>query len=434
MQSTKSINRQIIAIAFPAIAANITTPILGLVDTAIAGHLGSEIYLGAIALGSTLFNLIYWLFGFLRMTTAGLTSQAYGAENRFAISQNLFRAVALALFIGIALIAVSPFTGAPLLRLLDADDALQPLAMRYFSILIFGAPAMLMTFALNGWLIGMQNTRLPMATAILTNIVNITASAVLVFGFALKIEGIALGTLISQWTAFIFCWVCAAKKYHPLRHEFKSYASMEGAGKLFRLNTDIFLRTLCMVAVTALFTRCGASQGVEILAANAILMQLFLFFSYFSDGFAYAGEALAGRYVGARDKNNFEIMMRELFKWGTGIALIFAAIYFFAGHAIIGLLTDREIIVDTAGQYILWIVAVPVCGIAAFIYDGIFVGLTATRSMLLSVFSGMATFIAVYLLTRAWGNNGLWTAFVLYLAVRGLILHLSLNKKREKLF
>lgn len=430
MPRTQGLDRQIIAIAWPAIVSNITTPLLGLVDTAIAGHLASASDLAAIALGSTVFNLVYWLFGFLRMGTAGLTAQAFGSDDFHGQAVVLRRALFLSLLIAAGLIVLSPWIGDYALWILDADDVVSPLASRYFSILIWGAPAMLATFSLNGWLIGMQNTKLPMTIAILTNIVNIAASATLVFVCGMKIEGIALGTLISQWTAAVVCVLCVRKIYNPLHVPFKEL--VKGFGRMMSINTDIFLRTLCMVAVTAWFTRAGASQGVDVLAANALLMQLFLLFSYFSDGFAYAGEALAGKLYGSGDVASMRRLVVRLLKWGGIIALLFTIVYFFFGEWILMLLTDHKEVVDTAREYLPWAVGVPFCGSVAFIYDGIFVGLTLTRRMLFSVAGGMIVFFSIYFSLRvSMGNHALWLSFLSYLVIRAIILHISLSQKNR---
>lgn len=436
MSRTQSLNKQIFALAWPAIVSNITTPLLGLVDTAIAGHLGSAVVLAAIALGSTMFNLIYWLLGFLRMTTTGLTAQAFGAEDLREQNIVFYRAVILAVVIGLLLLIFGTWLGDAILVFLDADDAAQPLAEKYFNILIWGALPVMVMFVCNGWLIGMQNTRLPMVIAILNNIVNIAASAVLVFVFDLGIRGIAFGTLISQWLAAIICLVSIFHSYPCIavsKSVYKSIweKSLSGFAKMMRLNSDIFLRTLCMVAVTAWFTRAGSTQGVDILAANALLMQFFMLFSYFSDGYASAGEALAGRYSGKNNCLVFKNLIYKLMLWGGVTAIIFTIVYFLCGEMILGILTDRKDVVSVAREYLPWAASVPLAGFAAFVYDGVAVGVTATRKMLLSVFAGMIIYFVTYFVLKSWmGNHALWLSFIIYLLMRGIILHngLKLNK------
>lgn len=423
MSSKKGINNQIFAIAWPAVVANITTPILGLVDTAIAGHLGSSTYLAAIALGSTVFNLLYWLFGFLRMGTAGLTSQAYGKSDVKDQSVILYRSVLLAILIGATLILLSQFFSNQLISLFDADDDVQIFAVRYFKILIWGAPATLIIYSLNGWLIGMQNTRLPMLISILTNITNICASCLFVFAFKFKIEGIAWGSLIATWIAVIVCGMAVFRKYRLFRIPIAMLYRGHDFKRLIRINLDIFLRTLCMVCVTAWFTRSGASEGVNVLAANSILMQFFLMFSYFSDGFAYAGEALAGKFWGSKNLTALKDVIKRLLWYGLALATLFALIYFFLGELIIGLLTNEKMVTEVAKEYLPWAVSIPICGIGAFIFDGVYIGLTRTHQMLYSVALGLLVYFAVYfLMYPVLKNHALWLAFSLYLLMRGITL------------
>ncbi|MDE6334264.1 MAG: MATE family efflux transporter, partial [Muribaculaceae bacterium] len=323
----KRINHDILAIALPAIVSNITTPLLGLVDVAIVGHIGSAAYIGAIAVGSTMFNMLYWMFAFLRMGTAGLTSQSCGAADFRASSAHLRRALFISTCIAVLLIIFSKPLGQAALYFLDADEATAPLADRYFSIAIFGAPAVLGTYVMNGWLLGMQNTRIPMFVAIATNIFNIAVSATLVFGVGLRIEGVAIGTASAQWAGFITLVIAVWRRYRPVQLSFAEIVSRDRLATLFKINFDIFIRTLCLVVVTAWFTRAGAGQGVEILAANALLMQLFMFYSYFTDGFAFAGEALAGKHYGAGQHTLLRAVVRRLLWWGMWLAVGFSCIY-----------------------------------------------------------------------------------------------------------
>lgn len=424
----RPVDRSILAIALPAIVSNITVPVLGLVDVAIVGHFGAAAFIGAIAVGSTLFNMLYWLLGFLRMATAGLTAQAFGAADRRASDATLWRSLVIAAVFAVLLIALSTPLGRVILDFLDADEAVRPLAERYFSICIWGAPAVLATYVFNGWSLGMQNTRLPMVVAITTNVVNIVLSLTFVYGAGMQLEGVALGTMLSQWIGAVIFATCITLRYKLQRVARNQLFDATALRRLFSINTDIFLRTLCLVAVTVWFTRAGAGQGVAILAANALLMQLFMFFSYFSDGFAYAGEALAGKAHGAADCEGLRQTVKALLQWGAGIALAFTIIYYIGGEVILRLLTDEPGVVATAREYLPWAVAVPACGILAFIYDGIFIGLTATRRMLVSIAVSAAVFFGVYALAfSALGNHGLWLAFDVYLLLRGLWLALALR-------
>lgn len=415
------LRRQILAIALPAIISNITTPLLAMIDVAIVGHIGSADYIAAIALGSSMFNMLYWLFGFLRMGSSGVTAQAYGAGDTRSAATILYRALLVGLVIGLMIFAIGSPVAAIMLRFMDADAATMPLARLYFLIAIAGAPATLGSFALSGWFLGMQNSRATMWMAIVTNIVNIAASLILVFGIGLRIEGVAIGSAIAQWTGFIFGLAIAVFRYRPRIPAFAELLSLNDLRRFFSINADIFLRTLCLVAVTVWFTRAGSVSGVGILAANALLLQLFMFFSYFMDGFAFAGEALAGKFHGARDSRSLSRLIESLTRIGIILAILFCIIYYFCGDAILSLLTDDRSVLGICADYRLWAAVVPLAGTLAFVWDGILIGLTRTRAMLIAMASSSVLFFLFYFLTRgSLGNHGLWLSFIIYLAARGL--------------
>lgn len=421
------------AIALPAIVSNITTPLLGLVDTAIVGHLGSASLIGAIAVGSNIFSMVYWIFGFLRAGVSGLTAHAFGRKDAVEVSAQLWRALCAGAFIAVVLLCCAD----PLCRLMlwfispEADTA--SLARGYFDIVIFGAPAAMCTFGLSGWLLGMQNSKAIMWMALVTNVVNIAISFTLVYGFHMGITGVACGTVASQWSGFIFGLVMAVSKYRPSRVPWRVVLNGHRFLEFARVNVDVFLRTLCIVAVTLWFIRIGANQSNDVLAANAILMQLFMFYSYFTDGFAYAGEALAGKYTGSGDKSALRLSVRTLAKWSAAVALIFIVLYFAAGDTVISFLTDDIGVRLTAREYLVWIVTVPLAGTTAFMYDGIFIGQTRTRELLVTMFVSAALFFGIYfLLFPSLGNHGLWIAFLSYLALRGASLYLLWHRKTFK--
>ena len=323
-------NKKILQLALPSIVSNITVPLLGLVDVAIVGHLGAASYIGAIAVGGMLFNIIYWLFGFLRMGTSGMTSQALGRRDFLEVTRVLFRSVGVGILISLALLLLQYPIREIAFSLLDTTDEVERLASLYFNICIWGAPAVLGLYGFSGWFIGMQNSRFPMFIAITQNIVNIVASLIFVFVFGMKVQGVAMGTLIAQYGGFgmaVFLWFAFYRKRLNIRvcwHEVMDKVAMR---RFFQVNGDIFFRTLCLVAVTTFFTSTGARQGDIVLAVNTLLMQLFTLFSYIMDGFAYAGEALAGRYIGARNKTALSRMIRLLFGWGIGLSLSFTLLY-----------------------------------------------------------------------------------------------------------
>ena len=426
----KRVNRQILAIALPAIVSNITTPVLGLIDVAIVGHIGSAAYIGAVAVGTAMFNMIYWIFGFLRMGTAGLTSQAYGAGDFRNTSATLGRSLLVAVVIAISLMLLSyPICRGSLL-FFEADENIAPIAQTYFMIGILGAIPALGTFALNGWFLGVQNTRIPMYVALLTNIANILTSVTLVFVCGMRIEGIAIGTITAQWVGFIVSLSVLVRKYKPKRLPLSELIVRSELVRFFKVNFDIFLRTLCLVVVTVWFTRAGALISEEILAANALLMQMFMLFSYFSDGLAFAGEALSGKCCGARDYDGLRRVVRSLMYGGALIAFAFTLLYFGGGRLFLSMLTDDTSVIDVAVTYLPWAVCIPACGVVAFMYDGVCIGLTYTRLMLYSIaMATIAYFILYFLLTPILANHAIWIAYLSYLFIRGLYLHLVLIPK-----
>ncbi len=419
----KAIDRQILHIAIPSIVSNITVPLLGLVDLTIVGHLGSPAYIGAIAVGGLLFNIIYWVFAFLRMGTSGMTSQAYGRHDFAEAMRLLARSVGLGLLIALLLLGLQTPIARAAFLFIQPTDEIKELALTYFHICIWGAPAMLGLYGLTGWYIGMQNSRIPMAVAITQNVVNIVASLSFVYFGGMKVEGVALGTLIAQWAGFLMGLLLWLRHYGRLRkYRLQGLWQREALMRFFLVNRDIFLRTLCLVAVTLFFTSAGAGQGEIILAVNTLLMQLFTLFSYIMDGFAFAGEALSGRYIGAQNLGAFRQAVKRLFAWGTGMALLFTTAYAAGGNAFLALLTDEPEVIEASGAYFYWALAIPLAGMAAFIWDGVFIGATATRGMLIAMsLAALSFFLLYYGLRHACDNHALWLAFVTYLAIRGLV-------------
>ena len=414
-------NKQILHIALPSIISNITVPLLALVDTTIVGHLGSASYIAAIALGGMIFNMIYWLFNFLRMGTGGLTAQAYGANQHQATSYILLRSLTIAGGIALTLLLLQRPIFQVTFHFVTATTEVRSLASIYFNILIWGAPAMLALYSFTGWFLGMQNARIPMCIAITQNVVNIAVSTLLVFGCHLKIEGVALGTLISQYTALLLAVIFCLTKFDVKQHfELKAILDINTLKRFFQINRDIFLRTLCLIAVTTYFTSAGSTQGEVTLAANTLLMLFFIIFSYFMDGFAYAGEALGGRYFGAHDRLNFQRVTRCLFAWGGALSVLFFFIYFLSGTSLLHLLTDDSQVINRAQQYLPIIYLIPLISFAAFLFDGLYIGTTATRYMLISMFCASAAFF-VLINVCTLSNTLLWLAFLVYLGGRGLM-------------
>lgn len=431
-------DRQILQIAVPSIVSNITVPLLGLIDVAIVGHMGSPVYIGAVAVGSMIFNLIYWLFGFLRMSTSGMTAQAYGRRALDDVTKILIRSVGIAMLTALAIIVLQLPLKWLMFWLMGPTADVVPYATAYFHIVVWGAPAMLGLYGLSGWFIGMQNTRIPMFISIMQNVVNILASLTLVYGFGMKIEGVALGTVVAQYAGLLTAVGLLVRYYGRLFQRKRNDRSFMNVWRtnnnqaFFRTNRDLFLRTVCLVGVNLFFTSASARQGAVILSVNTVMLQLFLFFSYFMDGFAYAGEALGGRFYGARNAAAFRETLRRLFVWALMVTMVFTVLYVVGSMTIVRLLTDEVEVRHVAQNYIWWMWLVPAAGAAAFIWDGVFVGITASRGMLVATFWAVVAFAVVYLLSiRVIGNDGLWLAQIVYLAMRGFIQSVWYWKKWE---
>ena len=414
-------DRRILRLAVPSILANITTPLLALIDTAIAGHLGSERYLAAIAVGGVMFNMLYWFFSFLRAGTSGLSAQACGAGDPSASALVLARSLLVALTAGALMILFQEGIFKMMVWFLEAKPPVSSLASVYFHLLIWGAPAVLGNYAMAGWFLGMQNSRMMLWVSLIINVVNIVTSLTLVYLLDMGIAGIAAGTLVAQWTGFGAGFLFL-KGYRMPRPKWADIFRWNELRRFFSVNVDVMLRTVCLIAVTLWFTRAGSVQGPLILAVNTLLMQLFLLFSYMMDGVAFAGEALVGRYVGARDMQHVHLCVKRLFVWGAAWALLFTLVYFLGGEGILDLLSDDAGVRSAAHEYFVWALTIPLAGFAAFAWDGVYIGATLTRRLLVSMAGACATFFLLYyMLVPVMHNHGLWLAFIAYLAMRGIL-------------
>lgn len=422
-------NREIFRIAIPAIVSNITVPLLGLADTTISGHLGSEKYIAAIAVGSMMINVVLWCFGFLRSGTSGMTAQAFGAKDREQQRELYSRSMFLGLGIGLLMVICQWPLMWILLKLISAEQTVSALASDYFTIIIWGAPAMLATMAISGWFLGMQSSFYPMLIAIATNIVNIGASVLAVYGLKWGFIGTAAGTCFANWFGFVLAlWL--SKKFNrgrlPLGNR-KNLFKLRGNGKFFRVNSDIFFRSVCIMSVSLGMTAFGATIGSLTLAINAVMLQFFHFFSYFMDGFAFAAEALTGRSTGSHDKELMRSTGKALAGWAIGMAFTFTIIYALCWHDISSFITSEEVVLHGISEFHIWLIAIPAITVAAFIYDGIYIGLTATRLMLIATATGAAVFFMFNIfkptsVDTVSANNILWISFLSYLFIRGLAL------------
>ncbi len=399
-----------------------------MIDIAILGHLESEKYIGAVALGGMIFNFIYFGFGFLRMSTSGFTAQAYGEGNKKEIILNLSRSLLTALIGSIFIIALQVPIAWAGFNLIEGSPEVEALAKEYFHIRIYAAPAAIGLYAFSGWFLGLQNSKYPMILAISVNVVNLLLNLFFIFGLGMKSEGVAYGTLIAQYVGLTIAIILYLYKYKGYQKYWDKKAMLQlSALKRFVLvNRDIFIRTLMLLLALSFFTAESAKYGDMTLAVNTILLQFFFIYSYFIDGFAHAAEALVGRYIGAKDIKNLKHSIKRLFVWGTSISLIFTLIYFLSGKHLLYILTSNQDVIENSIPYIYWIVSIPILTYAAFIWDGIYIGATASVSMRNAmVISTMLIFFPLYyLLGRSMGNHGLWLALMIFMLSRGVILTL----------
>ena len=409
----RGINKEILRIAGPSILANITVPLVGMVDTIVAGHLGGEAatLIGGIAVGSMLFDLLYWNFGFLRVTTGGMTAQAYGRWSGEGFcsyarecADTLVRSLTIALASALLLIAVQWWFVDLAFLVVKCSDEVQELARQYFRIRIWAAPATLSLMAFKGWFIGMQDSISAMVTDLVVNVINIAASFTLALGIGgwsgLGYQGIALGTVLAQYSGLVCSTAILLIKYHrtvtPALH-INGVLSGPKMHSMFSMNKDIFIRSLCFIAIYIGYTILSAKFGDVLLASCSIMMKLLMIFSYFIDGFAYAGEAMTGKYIGLQDWDGVRKTTVWNFVWCGGIAVMFMFVYGFGGTLMVRLMTSDPTVVDCLRRFILWLMLMPVAGCAAFAWDGIFIGATKSpyirNAMLLAVLSFFALWI-----------------------------------------
>ena len=425
-----SINREIIRLSIPTIVSNITVPLLGICDTAISGHLGSELFLSAIAVGSVMLNVVFWIFGFLRGGTTGLTANALGGKNDKEISRVFYRSLSIGMGAGVILILLQGPIYDFLLMVVGADSEIQPYLQEYFSLRIWGSPALLATIAISGWFVGMQNTFFPMVIAIMMNVFNIGLSCWLVYGADYGFAGVAAGTMLSNWTGLLVALGCILwfMKGKLPGCDVRNFLKGEW-WKYFSVNGNLFLRSFFIICVTLGVTSAGARIGNLTLAVNAIVMQFFLFFSFFMDGFAFSGEAMVGLRWGEKNFPMLGKCVRRLLEWTLATGLIFSFIYLCGSGTFTSLLTDRGNVIEQVESLTLWIVLIPIVSCWAFIFDGFYIGITATRRMMISAALGAILFFLILsplYLAEGWGENRLiWTAFLVYLAARGIYLGIS---------
>ena len=441
----KSINKDILKLAIPSILANITVPLVGMVDIAVAGHLDASAatMIGGIAIGSMLFDLLYWNFGFLRVGTGGLAAQAYGRGERKECARILARAVGIALACALVLIAIQWIFVKAAFLVVDSSPEVQALATKYFYIRIWAAPATLSLMALKGWFIGMQVSVSPMATDMTVNGMNVLMSIILSLGFTvgglhydgMGFAGVAAGTVVAQYSGLLVALSLLLLKYRKstlstvTKPELKGLFKGDETRRFFVMNADLYVRSLCFIAIYIGFTVISARYGDVLLAVSSILMKLLMIFSYFTDGFAYAGEALTGRYIGAKDDGMVRHTVRWTFIWSMSIAFIFIGIYHFAGVPMLKMMTSDTVVVDAAVSYLPWLLLMPIAGCAAFTWDGIYIGATASKEMrnsmlLATVFFAAVWAVGILILQVAAPDSPLYGQIAMHILMAAYFAHL----------
>lgn len=425
-------NRRILRLAIPNIVTNITIPLLGIVDLGLMGHMEKTVFVGAIALGGMIFNFVFWAFGFLRMGTSGFTAQAYGAKDLASSVHVLGRALVFGLTTGLLLVILQYPVAQMAFGLINGSPEVEQLALSYFNIRIFAAPATLCIYGITGWLIGMQNARHPMILAITINLINIIFSVFFVKVMHSGSDGIAYANLISQYSGVLMALLLMSPYYKKLRKywHWSEVFNRKAFIEFFHVNKDIFIRTMCLVITLSFFTAKSAKQGDMQLAVNTLLFQFFYFFSYLADGFGYAAEALSGKYKGSKERIMMKKLIRRLFIWGSGIALLFSIIYLTCLPWLIHLLTKQEDVISAAKPYYIYIILIPLMSFAAFIWDGIYVGVTASKAMRNSmlIVTMLIFFPAYYILQQFTGPDALWIALLLFMLGRGIMLTVFAKK------
>ncbi|EGU36168.1 DNA-damage-inducible protein F [Vibrio ichthyoenteri ATCC 700023] len=433
--SNRAMHKKVLLLAIPMVLSNITVPLLGLVDAAVIGHLEHAWYLGGVALGGMMISVSFWLLGFLRMATTGLAAQSFGARQPHQLGLVLTQGLVMALGFSALFLLMHTWIGEWVFAFSDASAEVKTYGQQYFSIRAWSAPAALANFVLLGWLLGTQNAKAPMWMVIITNLTNILLDILFVLGLVWQVEGAALASVIADYTGMTFGLVCVhytwrAQHLPSIFLLLKDTAN--GLARFVKLNRDIFLRSLCLQATFTFMTFQGASFGDEIVAANAVLMSFLMMISYGMDGFAYAMEAMVGKAIGAKDRNELNQSLVGTFFWSLVICSGLTLAFGMFGSSLINLITDIPVVHDKALEFMPWLVAMPLVSMWCFLLDGIFVGATKGREMRNGMFVATCSYFAIFYLCSAWQNHALWLAMLSFMAMRGITLALVLRYQWRK--
>lgn len=419
-------------IAAPMILSNISVPLLGMVDTGVTGHLDSSAYLGAVAIGATIFTVLYIGMNFLRMGTTGIAAQSFGANDSEGLRAALGQALIVGLVIAVMLIVLQVPISKLALKLLGGDVETQKYAAEYFFIRIWSAPGTLANFAIIGWFIGLQNARVPLAIFLTINLTNIALDLLFVVVLGMKVDGVALASVIAEYSGLIVggLFVLSALRQRPGLWPVDRLKNFSAYKAFFAINANLFVRSMALMFTFSFITAQGARLGGLVLAANAVLMNFQFLTALGLDGIAHAAEALVGKAIGEKRRGALEHTVKLTLRWSLIFAVGFAAFYALFGTLIIGVLTDLEDVREAAIRYLPWMIASPVVSVWCFLYDGVYVGATRAKGMRnVMVFSTIVIFLPAWYLLQPLGNDGLWLAFLLFMASRGIGMHLGYRKQ-----
>lgn len=424
-------NRELLKLAVPNILSNVSVPLLSSVDTLLMGHL-TALHIGAVGVGSMIFNFVYWNFGFLRMGTTGITAQAYGRQDDAAIMTTLGRGMLVVLILATLILLLQYPLAEAAIYLLNISEEQRPLVEEYFYIRVWAAPATLASYAILGWFFGMQNAIYPLILTLVVNVTNIVVSWILVREYGMETAGVAYGTVAAQYMGLLIATFLFLGRYRKFLDHFSSKALLlwSELKSFLSLNADIFLRTFCLTLAFGFFYSQSSQEGALILAANVILLQFLNWMSYGVDGFAFAAESLVGKYAGAADRPKTSKAIALSFWWGMGLAAGYALIYGVLGDSILQLFTNKTDVLEAARPFLLWMVIFPVLSTPCYIWDGVFIGLTAAKAMRNSMLLAIIVYFAIYyLFQQSYGNHGLWLALLVFMMARGLFQWLLFRQK-----
>lgn len=424
-------NRSVLKLAVPSIFANITVPLVGMVDLAIAGRLGDAPVIGAVAIATMLFDLLYWNMAFLRLGTGGLIAQAFGRGDNKEIARVYVQGISTAAVLAALVLAIQYLYVKVAFLFIECTPQVQELATEYFFIRIWAAPATVSLYVFKGFFIGMQNTVIPMAVELTINITNILASIYFALYTPMGFAGIAAGTVVAQYSGMVLSVVFLLSRYRYLFTDVKIFSCIKlGEMKnFFVLNADLFVRSLCFLFVYVGFTSLSAKYGDVALAVSSIMMKLMMLFSYFVDGFAYAAEALTGRFIGAKDMPSLRKAVKIIFVWSGIIGVVSTFVYLVAADDMILLMTKDANVIEASKKYIGWMLVMPIISCLAFTWDGVYIGATASKAIRNSMLWAVVGFFAVYYaLNASLGLHALWGAYIIHLLARSAYLTIRAKK------